>query len=133
MQLQLRLIGQIPGVQREVRTELGQSLRYDNPELAGPNNRHTGCRWPHHMARRHRHLQLLVSRQPVYQAMWQEVASATLQFLLGFFGLALLLWWLFNRRLVKPLQDMAHTVRNYQPGKPLPCCPVHPTRWWIMS
>jgi hypothetical protein len=47
-------------------------------------------------------------------------ASATLQFLLGFFGLALLLWWLFNRQLVKPLQDMAQTVRNYQPGKRCP-------------
>ena len=123
IQLQLRLIGQIPGVQSvEVRTELGQSLRYDNPALQDKYNReeyHLPLASPHGKDSIGT-LQLLVSRQPVYQAMWHEVLSATLQFLLGFFGLALLLWWLFNRQLVKPLQDMAQTVRNYQPGQALP-------------
>ena len=123
IQLQLRLIGQIPGVQSvEVRTELGQSLRYDNPALQDQYNReeyHLPLASPHGRESLGT-LQLLVSRQPVYQAMWHEVLSATLQFLLGFFGLALLLWWLFNRQLVKPLQDMAQTVRNYQPGQALP-------------
>lgn len=123
LQLQLRLIGQIPGVQRvELRTELGQSLRYENPELADQLNSgayRLRLLAPHSMEAIGT-LRLTVSRQHIYHAIWQEVASSALQFLLEFFGLALLLWWLFNRRLVKPLQDMAHTVRNYQPGMELP-------------
>ncbi|RMC99302.1 diguanylate cyclase [Aquitalea palustris] len=123
IQLQLRLIAQIPGVQSVVlRTELGQSLRYDNPEQGGQDNSgqyQLPLRSPHSMEAIGS-LQLTVSRQHIYSAMRQEVASATLAFLLGFFGLALLLWLLFNRRLVRPLQGMAEIVRNYQPGMQLP-------------
>ncbi|WP_287877614.1 diguanylate cyclase [Aquitalea sp.] len=123
LQLQLRLIGQMPGVQSvELRTELGQSLRYENPELSDQLNSGTyrlQLLAPHSMESIGT-LQLTVSRQHIYHAIWQEVASSALQFLLEFFGLALLLWWLFNRRLVKPLQGMAHTVRSYQPGTELP-------------
>jgi diguanylate cyclase (GGDEF)-like protein len=123
IQLQLRLIAQLPGVQSvELRTELGQSLRYENPEAADRLNSEEyrlPLRAPHSMESIGS-LLVTVSHQHIYHAMWQEVISSALQFLLEFFGLALLLWWLFNRQLVKPLQDMAHTVRNYQPGQPLP-------------
>lgn len=123
IQLQLRLIAQIPGVQSvALRTELGQSLRYDNPEQQGQDNSgqyQLPLRSPH-STEAIGNLQLTVSRQHIYSAMRQEVASATLAFLLGFFGLALLLWLLFNRRLVRPLQGMAEIVRNYQPGMQLP-------------
>ncbi|MBV8678816.1 MAG: diguanylate cyclase [Aquitalea sp.] len=123
IQLQLRLIGQLPGVQNvELRTELGQSLRYDNP--AQQNQRNSGeyilpVQTPRSLQAIGT-LRLQVSRQHIYDAMWQEVTTSALEFLLGLSGLALLLWRLFNRQLVLPLQQMVEIVHNYQPNAALP-------------
>ena len=123
LQLQLRLIAQIPGMQSvRLETGLGQSLHYTNPQAEATSSSET-FRMQLQSSQGGEalgSLQLTVSRQYIYKAIWHEVGISMLESLLGFFCLSLLLWLMFNRKVVFPLRHMAKLVAGYSPGVTLP-------------
>jgi signal transduction histidine kinase len=60
----------------------------------------------------------------VVSKLFQDIGGVLVAVALGLIALALLLAWLLARRLVSPLQVLAHEVRSLAPDTPVPEAPV---------
>ncbi len=123
MQLQLKQIGQLPGVKSvALSTELGQTLRYDNPERKEDGvDRHFQLHVQSPSASGDiGTLTLDVSNLETYQTIRREVLLSMGEYLLALLGLAALIWLLFSRYVVTPLKRLAEALQRFKPGSPTP-------------
>jgi len=122
IQKQLATISALPGVEAvQLDTRLGQHLRYDKPghEHARYTVFQINVSLSHHNAETLGLLRLYVSNTPIRQEIVGDLLSSMAQRVLDFAALALLIIFILRRRFVRPVQQLANTVRAFKPGESL--------------
>jgi len=123
IQKELASISALPGVTAvKLDTRLGQHLRYD--KQSQPQERSSA--YPLDVRLNHRNaeslgtLTLFISNSPIRSDIVSDLISGMTQRILDFAALALLIVFVLRRRFVQPVQQLAKSVRAFNPSEPSP-------------